>query len=120
MDNLLHPQTKIIEGSPLIIILHSTHRPFERRCAEYQHASEIKIIPESPRLTINQRVFHTLSVGNSEMVGIKHISSGIFRYRNYTIKGKHSHFERHILQIQKKILLTHSFCYAPESIRRFQ
>ena len=57
MNYVLHPQTKIIQCTPLVFFIHRTHCTPEGTASENKYASKIEIVSQSTFLTVNEGMF---------------------------------------------------------------
>ena len=120
MHDLLHAEPQVIKRSPLPVGLHFPDRLTESCPSEHQHASEIKIIPQSSPLAVDQRMlpahgFTVRSCNQFIMIGIKHIRARVFRNTDDAVQGKHAHFQRQTLRVEKHVFLRQGLSNAPES-----
>ena len=120
MDNVLHPEPEVIEGSELIIGLHCPDSPSERAALEHKHASEVEVIPQGSLLASYERMFLPLAVDHLVMIGIQHVCTCILCYAKNTVQREHTHLQGHVLGIYEHVFLGNSFSNAPESLCRPQ
>ena len=106
VDNLLHPETKVVKRSPLIVLSHRPYSTLERSRPEDKNASEVEIVPQCTLLAVYERMLESscntvFAFHDRIMVCIQHVSSGVLGNADDAVQSEQSHLKGLVLGVEK-------------------